>query len=125
MTDETIERNVSTILRVGVLISGSIVLLGGCYFLLHHGHEAVRFEAFEGQPKIDCTVHGIVLGSLHLRARSFIQFGILLLIATPIIRVGVSLVDFAFERDRKYVMITAIVFCLLMYSLISGSVGAG
>jgi uncharacterized membrane protein len=122
MTDERIAQTVSVILRAGVLISGSVVLAGGIYFLVRHGHESVHFAAFQSQPEIDRVVHQIVLGAVHLRARSVIQLGMLLLIATPLVRVGVSLVDFAFERDWKYVAITAVVFCLLMYGLISGTV---
>ena len=71
-----------------------------------------------------CRKLTIVIGAFHLRARSIIQLGALLLIATPIVRVGVSLVDFAFERDWAYVTITAIVFVLLMYGLVSGIVAA-
>jgi uncharacterized membrane protein len=50
-----------------------------------------------------------------------IQIGILLLIATPILRVAFSLIGFALERDRKYVMITAIVLTLLLCGLIGGA----
>ena len=52
-----------------------------------------------------------------------IQLGILLLIATPIARVALSLIGFAVERDRKYMLITAIVLAVLLYSLITGGAG--
>lgn len=122
MNDQQIERAVSTILRLGVSISGSVVLIGGLYFLMRHGHEFADFHAFTVLPAVDRVAHLIVIGAAHMRARSIIQLGLLLLIATPIIRVGVSLVDFAFERDWTYVLITAIVFVLLMFGLISGAV---
>jgi uncharacterized membrane protein len=48
--------------------------------------------------------------------------GLLLLIATPIARVAFSLVAFMLERDRTYVVITAIVLTILLYSLVSGAV---
>ena len=54
--------------------------------------------------------------------KPLIQAGILLLIATPIARVIVSLVGFALERDGTYVAITAIVLTVLLYSLISGAI---
>ena len=56
-----------------------------------------------------------------MRARSIIQAGILLLIATPIARVAFSLAGFGLERDGKYVVITAIVLAVLLYSLTSGA----
>jgi len=49
--------------------------------------------------------------------RAIIQFGLLLLIATPIARVAFSLVGFALERDRSYVVITSIVLAVLIYGV--------
>jgi uncharacterized membrane protein len=46
-----------------------------------------------------------------------IQFGVLLLIATPVARVIFSLVEFALEKNWLYVLITGIVLGLLGYSL--------
>ena len=122
MTDQSIENMVSVLLLTGVVISGGIVLGGGVYYLLRHGSEIADFHTFRGQPSIDRLVGEIVRGALSLRARSIIQFGILALIATPILRVAVSLIGFALEHDRKYVVITAIVLTVLLYSLVSGAI---
>jgi uncharacterized membrane protein len=48
------------------------------------------------------------------------MLGILLLIATPVVRVAISVVLFAVQRDRRYVLITAVVLALLLTSLMSG-----
>lgn len=124
VSDRSIERLVSVILRTGVLISGAVVLVGGVYYLVRHGGEPADFHTFHGQPRMDCSVTEIVKSAFTLRARSIIQLGVLLLIATPIARVAFSLVGFALERDRTYVVITAIVLAVLLYSLISGAVQA-
>jgi len=47
--------------------------------------------------------------------------GLLLLIATPIARVGLSLVAFVHQRDRLYAAITAFVLLLLLASLAGGA----
>ncbi len=88
VTDRSIERMVSVLLRTGVLLAGSVVLAGGIYYLARHGNEATDYRTFHGQPSVDRIVGEIVRGAIHLRARSIIQFGILLLIATPIARVA-------------------------------------
>lgn len=124
VTDVGLERAVSLLLRTGVLISGLIVFSGGVYFLTRHGGERVDFSTFRSEPRIDRLLDQIVRGAVTLRARSIMQFGILALIATPILRVALSLVGFALERDRAYVLITAIVLAILLYSLISGAVSA-
>ena len=56
-------------------------------------------------------------GVLALDPRAVIQLGLLLLIATPIARVAFSLLAFIRQRDRTYVVITAIVLAVLLYSL--------
>jgi uncharacterized membrane protein len=51
---------------------------------------------------------------------AIIQLGIVLLIATPIARVLLTLIAFAVRRDRMYVLISALVLVLLGYSLLAG-----
>lgn len=121
ITDLTIERMVSALLRGGVVISGAVVFVGGLHYLARHGQEYADHHSFHGEPSVDRLVGQIIGGAISLRARSIIQLGLLLLIATPIARVAVSLVGFTLERDRTYVVITAIVLTVLLYSLINGA----
>lgn len=122
ISDEKIERMVSVVLRGGVLLAASVMLAGGIYYLIRRGEETADYHTFRGEPSIDRILGQIIQGAIDLRARSIIQAGMLLLIATPIARVAVSLFGFALERDGKYVVITAIVLLVLLYSLISGAV---
>ena len=121
--DASMERTISVLLRTGVVVSGSIVFAGGVYYLLRHGNELPDYKVFHGQPAVDRTIAGVCGGVRQLRARSIIQLGLLLLIATPIARVAVSLIGFALEKDRVYVVVTAIVLAVLLYSLLSGGSG--
>ena len=123
-TDRGIERIVSVILRSGVLLSGTVVFLGGVFFLAKHGGERVDYHSFHPQPVSDRLVHEIIAGAFSRRARSIIQLGVLLLLATPIARVAFSIVGFALERDRLYVVITSLVLAILLCSLIAGAAGA-
>ncbi|MFL6350539.1 MAG: DUF1634 domain-containing protein [Bryobacteraceae bacterium] len=121
ISDVSIERMVSALLRTGVVISGLVVFCGGIYYLARHGHENAGHGTFHAEPSIDRILGQIVAGAVGLRARSIIQLGLVLLIATPIARVAFSLVAFALERDRTYVVITSVVLTILLYSLISGA----
>ena len=51
---------------------------------------------------------------------AIVQLGLLLLIATPVARVAFTLVAFAIQRDRMYVLVTTIVLALLLYGLLFG-----
>jgi uncharacterized membrane protein len=121
VTDRTLENTIATLLRLGVTLAGTVVASGGILYLLRHGSEVSDFRTFKMAAQSDRLVPDIFSAAFHGRARSIIQLGILLLIATPIARVAVSLAGFAFERDRKYVIITAIVLTILIYSLFSGA----
>ena len=46
--------------------------------------------------------------------------GLLLLIATPVVRVAVSILGFVYERDWRYILITSIVLGLLILSFALG-----
>jgi uncharacterized membrane protein YfcA len=54
---------------------------------------------------------------LALRPQAVITLGLLLLIATPVVRVAVSIVAFAVEHDRRFVVITTAVLLILLFSI--------
>ena len=54
---------------------------------------------------------------LQFRPQGIITLGLLLLIATPVLRVAVSILTFVVEHDRKYVVITCIVLVILLFSI--------
>jgi uncharacterized membrane protein len=95
------------------------VLLGGILYLVQHGSETPNYSQFHGVPDSLNTVSGIAAGALHGSALAIIQFGLLMLIATPVARVVFSVFAFLYERDYLYVVISAIVLAVLAYSLIA------
>jgi uncharacterized membrane protein len=78
---------------------------------------------FSGEPSEYRTVSGIAHSVVAGRGRGLIQLGLLLLIATPIARVLFALAGFAIEGDRMYLLFTAIVFIILMYSFFGSGLG--
>jgi uncharacterized membrane protein len=115
--DQRLERVISIVLRTGVVLSAVIVFLGGAYYLVRHGNEIADYRVFRGAPEEYRSVHGIIHAMGPSNCRAIIQFGLLILIATPIARVTFALVGFALERDRTYVVITSIVLGILIYSV--------
>jgi len=121
--DRRMELILGNLLRSGVLLSAAVVLWGGCIYLSRHGHEKASYRVFVGEPSEFCTIPGVIHSVLNGRGRGLIQLGLLLLIATPIARVAFSMVGFALERDRMYVVFTLIVLAVLLYSLLGSGIG--
>lgn len=121
--DKDISVLLGNTLRSGVYLSLAVALTGGVFYLHRHGREP---NIFVGQPftEHDENIAGLLRdtfhGILHGRGYYIIELGVLLLIATPIMRVLLSLVAFAFEKDRLYVCITAIVLLVITISMLSG-----
>jgi uncharacterized membrane protein len=120
-TDQRIENAVGNLLRAGVLLAALIVFIGAIIYLARHGLSPVEYRVFLGEPADLRSVHGILRDTFHLRGRGIIQLGLLVLIATPVARVALSMFGFAAERDRMYVWFTAVVFLILLYSLLGSA----
>ena len=110
--------NVSAwILRVGVVAS-SLVMLIGVLFTFAHGTMSIqrmKTDGFDYRPDV------IFNGILHAQGKRIIEAGIYLLLLTPIMRVAASSILFATkEHDRLYMLITLIVLLLTLTGLIWG-----
>jgi uncharacterized membrane protein len=116
-TDQRIETWVGVLLRTGVLLAATVVLAGGILYLAQNRGPRTNFHQFHGEPaqllRLTSIAHGVGAGD----ARSIIMLGLLLLIATPVARVVMCIVGFAFERDRLYVAVSSVVMAILVYSL--------
>ncbi|MBD2093398.1 DUF1634 domain-containing protein [Microcoleus sp. FACHB-1515] len=112
------EQLLGNLLRAGVSLSAVLVAIGGVLYLLRHGGEAPSYHVFRGEPAEFRVLSAIVENAVTLqRRRSLIQLGLLVLIATPIVRVAFSAYGFWRQGDRTYVIITLLVLGLLLYSL--------
>lgn len=116
--DRKIEIILGNLLRIGVIASALVVVAGGAVYLIRHGFEMPHYSIFKGEPAIIKDVPGIYKGVLELRSIAIIQLGILLLIATPVMRVVFSVVAFLYEKDLMYVFFTLIVLAVLIFSLL-------
>ncbi len=119
LTDEEFDVWLGRVLRVGVMLSGAVVLLGAVIYLARHAGEMPHYRVFRGEPRELGSIRGILGEAVSLSGRGVIQLGLLLLIATPVARVLFSVAGFLRQRDWLYVAITGIVLALLLYSLLT------
>jgi uncharacterized membrane protein len=119
-SDYDIDQLLGNLLRVGVVIATIVAVVGGVLFLAQHGLDPAGGRIFRGEPPELRSVRGIMRGVFAGRADAIVQLGLLLLVATPVARVAMSLVAFILQRDRVYVVVTTIVLALLIFSLAGG-----
>ncbi len=117
-TDAQVERLVGYFLRVGVIIASVVVFAGGIFYLFRYGADLPEYKIFSGEPANLRSVHGIVAEAASLSSHGIIQFGLLLLMFTPVAWVAFLLFAFVKERDGTYVIVTSIVLAALLFSLV-------
>jgi uncharacterized membrane protein len=116
MTAERFRTWVATVLIIGVSISAALIALGfGGALIVGWNGSLLGGPAGSADPADFSTV---VAGLTELRPIAIAQVGLLVLVATPVVRVAVSLIAFGLERDRLYAAITAAVLALLLLSLL-------
>ncbi len=115
--DKDVQLILGTLLRVGVLLSTGIVLIGGILFISTHTNQKVSFENFNPEETKFSSIAAIFVGLRRFDGLAIIQFGVLLLIFTPIARVVFSIFSFLMEKDYMYVAIGLIVLCVIITSL--------
>jgi uncharacterized membrane protein len=122
-SDDEVDQLLGNLLRVGVFIATAVAVVGGVLFLASHWADAAGGRDFHGEPPELRSLGGIIRGVMAFRAAAIIQLGLVLLIATPVARVAMSLVAFIVQRDRIYIVVTTIVLALLIFSLTGGIPG--
>jgi uncharacterized membrane protein len=139
-SDSTSEVAIGNLLRAGVIASAFVVALGGLVYLYHYGSErAPDRSKFDKMPPEFSRPKAIVAAALfgrsredgsripprHGRGRAIIALGVLLLIATPVLRVALSIFTFARQRDLVYVILPMIVLAVLLAGLFSAQFHEG
>lgn len=130
-----VERVISRVLFLGGVVSVGIALLG---LVLHfvvqaiaaRPHEVERLawrQATGHSPHVFVSVPEIwrALTASPPEPLALTAIGLLLLLVTPIVGVGVAVVGFRRERDRDYTVIAAIVLGMLLVSFLIAGGGGG
>jgi uncharacterized membrane protein len=112
---EEMEIVISNFLRIGVVLSAIVVFIGLLMFLVT-GNSGYTGDYFPTTPS------EIMRGSILLKPYAIILLGLIILILTPVFRVGVSILVFIKEKDFLYVKITSVVFIILIISFVLGKV---
>ncbi len=113
--DLRMEISISRMLRAGVSVAAIVVLVGWVLYLSRAHGVLPDYRHFHGIPGPADRIAPILVDH-HLDSRSIIRLGILILIATPIMRVAFCVFSFAAQKDKIYVVVSGIVLTVLLYS---------
>jgi len=100
---------------VGVLLSGVLLLLG---LLLAVARGSIGLAGRTGALPFGQLAGDLVGG----QPWAFLWLGVVVLAATPVIRVVLALANFAGAKDRDYVVLTSFVLAVLLASVAVGAV---
>jgi uncharacterized membrane protein len=116
----TPELLISAVLRGGVLLSAAIIALGTGMYLW----QTLTGRGGTGAGTFPHTLGDTLAGVAAGNPAAVIVLGLLVLLATPLLRIIVSVAIFARERDWLYVAITLLVLAILLLSFALGKGGA-
>ncbi len=121
-----VELLISCLLLGGVVTSMATVLVGLLLMFAHHP-DYLRLAADLRRltapgAAFPHTLGDVARGVAAGRGQAVAALGLLLLVATPILRVAVSLVGIILQRDRTYAVISAVVLIVLLISFLLGKV---
>jgi uncharacterized membrane protein len=114
------------VLRSGVVLSGVIIAIGTILFIANHSlDDTSAYLAYNPglipHGNFPVSLANIASGLVSLDPFSVVELGLLVLLATPVARVALSLFLFAAEKDRMYVYLTAAVLAILLFSMLATS----
>jgi uncharacterized membrane protein len=122
-----VEILISTLLRVGVVTSLTVVVLGTLLSFVHHpdyvSSKAELSRLTKPGAAFPHTISEVIEGVRRLQGRAVVMAGLMLLIGTPVLRVAVSIIAFVYEGDWIFMVITSIVLALLLLSFVLGRAG--
>jgi uncharacterized membrane protein len=122
-----VEPAVSHLLRGGVIASIAVVVAGLVLTFVHHPDYVSSRPALgrltAAEQPFPHTVSAVAEGVKEGHGQAVVMLGLLLLIATPVARVALSVGIFAVQGDRLYLAITTAVLLLLAASFVVGAAG--
>ncbi|HXY46766.1 MAG TPA: DUF1634 domain-containing protein [Thermoplasmata archaeon] len=111
-------RRMSVVLRTGLLVSLVILLAGLIAYLVEHGLEPFG-TAVSTNPILNyLSLDGLASGLAHGAVEAYLTLGLLVLVATPILRVASGWYYFQRGRERSMAGITLTVLVLLLVGIL-------
>ncbi len=126
LSERDVEQYIGKLLRYGVVLACIITTIGGIIYIIQSKDKMPDYstvpsgQPFSGVHQYLREINTIIPRVLDFDGAAIIQLGVIVLIATPIIRVAFSAISFLLEKDYLYVVITLIVLGIIVTNMFLG-----
>lgn len=117
--EQNVYADVYRLLVAGMVVTNILFVIGLAVALLHPQYFPLSSEWVRSQYHWRTVIFGLAHGN----PTSYLMLATLLLIATPVARVVVSIYAFFVDRDYKYVAITGLVLLVILLTVFLGTLG--
>jgi uncharacterized membrane protein len=117
--EENVYADVYRVLLIGMIVSTLLFAAGVILALLHPTYVPLSASWIQQHYHWNVFWHGITTGD----PGTLMMLATILLILTPVSRVLVSIYVFYIDHDRKYVVVTSIVFLVMVLTVILSRLG--
>jgi uncharacterized membrane protein len=118
-SEQNVYADVYRLLVAGMVVTNILFVIGLVIALVHPRYFPLSAEWVRSQYHWRTVIHGLAHGN----PTSYLMLASLLLIATPVARVMVSIYAFFVDRDYKYVAITGLVLLVILLTIFLGTLG--
>ena len=116
---DNVYADVYRVLLGGMIVSTALFALGVVRALLNPRYVPLTVAWVKQEYNWGVFVHGLATGN----STALMMLATALLILTPVARVVVSIYVFYVDHDRKYVIVTSIVFLVMVITVILSRLG--
>lgn len=113
-----IQRTISLLMLLGILISATLVLIGGALYLQQYGYENLRVELLQTDIYQASVIEMLKEVFLSLSPLGIVELGLLSLVATQILRVGLLAIYYIYIKDYWFTLISTFILLMLIYSFL-------
>lgn len=117
LTQQKMEELIGTVLLIGIALSLVLVCIGGAFYLWQYGGQPLHTELLQDDVFKASPIHILQL-ALSLTPLGIIELGLLILVATQIMRVALLLFFYIRLRDYWFILISVFILMILLYSFL-------
>jgi len=117
LNTDKIERAIGVLLLIGTTLSAALVLCGGMMYLWQHGGENMQTELLISD-NYSVNIRQIWRIAISMTPLGIIEVGLIVLVATQILRVGLLVWFYTVMRDFRFTIISLFIFVILVYSFL-------